>query len=482
MSQTFDVLVVGGGPGGYVAAIRAAQLGLKTACADMRKNPRGKPAFGGTCLNIGCIPSKALLESSYNYARAAHHFAEHGVMVSGVKADLAKMQARKEKVVGALVGGIDGLFKKNNVTPLGGKARLLSLGDECRAEVTDADGKKTAVSARNVIVATGSVPRDIPAAPIDGKNIVDSEGALSFSSVPKRLGIVGAGVIGLELGSVWRRLGSEVRIFEALPEFLGAADADIAAAAMKIFKKQGLEIEIGAKVVSAKSSAKGVAVEWADAKGGKQSEKFDKLIVAVGRVPYLDGLNAEEAGLKVAGGRIAVDDHCRALHAKDGANFSNVFGVGDVVRGPMLAHKAEDEGAMVAELIAGQKPEIDYDCIPWVIYTHPEIAWAGKTERELKEAGVDYRKGSFPFLANGRARGLGETDGMVKMLADKASDRILGVHILGSAASEMIAEGVLAMEMRASSEDIARTCHAHPTLSEAFREAAMAVDGRAIHI
>ena len=474
MSETFDVVVVGGGPGGYVAAIRAAQLGLKTACADMRKNARGKPAFGGTCLNIGCIPSKALLESSYNYARASHHFAEHGVMVSGVKADLAKMQARKEKVVGALVGGIDGLFKKNGVTPLGGKARLVSLGDECEVEV-DADGKKTTVRARNVILATGSVPRDIPSAPLDGKNIVDSEGALSFSSAPKRLGVVGAGVIGLELGSVWRRLGSEVRILEALPEFLGAADADLAAAAMKIFKKQGLEIEVGAKVVSAKSSAKGVAVEWEDAKGGKQSEKFDKLIVAVGRVPYLEGLNAEGVGLETDRGRIKVDEQCRTSRG-------NVFGIGDVVRGPMLAHKAEDEGAMVAELIAGQKPEIDYNCIPWVIYTHPEMAWAGKTERELKEAGVDYRKGSFPFLANGRARGLGETDGMVKILADAASDRILGVHILGSAASEMIAEGVLAMEMMASSEDIARTCHAHPTLSEAFREAALAVDGRAIHI
>lgn len=475
MSETFDVLVIGGGPGGYVAAIRAAQLGMKTACADMRKNARGKPAFGGTCLNIGCIPSKALLESSYNYARASHHFAEHGVVVSGVKANLQTMQARKEKVVATLVGGIDGLFKKNKVAPLGGKARLVSLGDECEAEVDLGGGKKETVRARNVVLATGSVPRDIPAAPLDGKNIVDSEGALAFSAVPKKLGVVGAGVIGLELGSVWRRLGAEVRVLEALPEFLGAADADIAAAALKIFKKQGLEIEVGAKVVSAKSSAKGVAAEWEDAKGGKHSEKFDKLIVAVGRVPYADGLNAEGVGLETEGGRIKVDAHCRTSRG-------NVFAIGDVVRGPMLAHKAEDEGAMVAELIAGQKPEVAYDCIPWVIYTHPEIAWAGKTERELQGAGVKYRKGSFPFLANGRARGLGETDGMVKILADAESDRILGVHILGAAASDMIAEGVLAMEMMASSEDIARTCHAHPTLSEVFREAALAVDGRAIHI
>ena len=475
MSETFDVLVVGGGPGGYVAAIRAAQLGMKTACADMRKNARGKPAFGGTCLNIGCIPSKALLESSYNYARASHHFAEHGVVVSGVKANLQTMQARKEKVVATLVGGIDGLFKKNKIVPLGGKARLVSLGDECEAEVDFGGGKTETVRARNVVLATGSVPRDIAAAPLDGKNIVDSEGALAFSAVPKKLGVVGAGVIGLELGSVWRRLGSEVRVLEALPEFLGAADAEVASAALKIFKKQGLEIEVGAKVVSAKSSAKGVAVEWEDAKGGKRTEKFDKLIVATGRVPYLEGLNAEGVGLEVEGGRLKVDERCRTSRG-------NVFGIGDVVRGPMLAHKAEDEGAMVAELIAGQKPEVAYDCIPWVIYTHPEIAWAGKTEGELQAAGTKYRKGSFPFLANGRARGLGETEGMVKILADAESDRILGVHILGAAASDMIAEGVLAMEMMASSEDIARTCHAHPTLSEVFREAALAVDGRAIHI
>ena len=475
MSETFDVLVVGGGPGGYVAAIRAAQLGMKTACADMRKNARGKPAFGGTCLNIGCIPSKALLESSYNYARASHHFAEHGVVVSGVKADLQTMQARKEKVVATLVGGIDGLFKKNKIAPLGGKARLVSLGDECEVEVDLGGGKTETVRARNVVLATGSVPRDIAAAPLDGKNIVDSEGALAFSAVPKKLGVVGAGVIGLELGSVWRRLGSEVRVLEALPEFLGAADAEVASAALKIFKKQGLEIEVGAKVVSAKSSAKGVAVEWEDAKGGKRTEKFDKLIVATGRVPYLEGLNAEGVGLEVEGGRLKVDERCRTSRG-------NVFGIGDVVRGPMLAHKAEDEGAMVAELIAGQKPEVAYDCIPWVIYTHPEIAWAGKTEGELQAAGTKYRKGSFPFLANGRARGLGETEGMVKILADAESDRILGVHILGAAASDMIAEGVLAMEMMASSEDIARTCHAHPTLSEVFREAALAVDGRAIHI
>ena len=483
MSETFDVLVVGGGPGGYVAAIRAAQLGLKTACVDMRKNARGRPAFGGTCLNIGCIPSKALLESSYNYLRAREHFAAHGVVISQARADLGVMQSRKEKVVDALVGGIDGLFKKNKITPLGGKARLASLGDECAVEVTDG-GEKTTVRARNLILATGSVPRDIPSAPLDGKNIVDSEGALSFSQVPKRLGIVGAGVIGLELGSVWRRLGSEVRILEALPEFLGAADADIASAALKIFKKQGLQIETGAKVISAKraggSGAKkkgagAVSVEWEDAKGEKHSEGFDKLVVCVGRVPYAEGLNAEGVGLETEGGRLKVDGHCRTSRA-------NVYAVGDVVRGPMLAHKAEDEGMMAAELIAGQKPEVDYDCVPWVIYTHPEIAWAGKTERELRAAGTDYRKGSFPFLANGRARGLGETEGMVKILADAATDRILGVHILGSAASEMIAEGVLALEMRASAEDIARTCHAHPTLSEVFREAALAVDGRAVHI
>ena len=475
MTKTiYDVLVIGGGPGGYVAAIRAAQLGLSVACVDKWKNAKGKTVYGGTCLNVGCIPSKALLESSYNYERATKHFAAHGVIVEKSRLDLAVMQKRKDKVVNALVTGIDGLFKKNKVTALSGAASIVSVGEVCEVAIVDGDDKSTA-HAKHLIIATGSVPRAIPPAPVDNHNIVDNEGALAFDSVPKKLGVIGAGVIGLELGSVWNRLGAKVQVLEALPEFLSAADVDIAQAAAKIFQKQGLQLETGAQVSAAKTVGNSVKVSWQ--KDGKtESEQFDKLIVAVGRAPFTEGLNVEGVGLELERGFIVVDSHCRT-------KFANVFAIGDVVRGPMLAHKAEDEGAMVAELIAGQKPEIEYDSIPWVIYTHPEIAWAGKTEQELKSAGVEYRKGAFPFIANGRARGLGETDGMVKMLAAADDgDRILGVHILGAGASDLIAEGVLALEMGAASEDIARTCHAHPTLSEAFREAALAVDGRAIHI
>lgn len=440
---------------------------------DKWKNSKDKTVYGGTCLNVGCIPSKALLESSYNYERATHHFAAHGVLVDNVTVDLAVMQKRKEKIVNTLVSGIDGLFKKNKITALKGSATIASIGDICEVTITE-NGTTETVQAKNLIIATGSVPRSIPPAPIDNKNIVDNEGALAFDSLPKKLGVIGAGVIGLELGSVWNRLGSDVRVLEALPDFLAAADTDIAKEAGKLFKKQGLAIETGATVTQAKNTGKQVAVKW-EKNGETHSETFDKLIVAVGRAPYTDGLNADGAGLAMERGFITVDEQCRT-------RFANVFAIGDVVRGPMLAHKAEDEGSMVAELIAGQKPEIEYDCIPWVIYTHPEIAWVGKTEQELNAAGIDYRKGAFPFLANGRARGLGETDGMVKMLAAADDDRILGVHILGAGASDLIAEGVLAMEMGAASEDIARTCHAHPTLAEAFREAALAVDKRAIHI
>ena len=468
--KLYDVLVIGGGPGGYVAAIRAGQLGLSTACVDKWKNPKGKAVYGGTCLNVGCIPSKALLESSYNVVRAREHFAAHGIQTGDVSVDIDVMQKRKEKIVTTLVTGINGLFKKNKVDALFGAASLETIGDICEVKVEGAG----VVRAKNVIIATGSESRDIPAAPVDDDCIVDNVGALAFTAPPKKLGVIGAGVIGLELGSVWRRLGSEVRILEAMPEFLAAADADIARDAAKIFKKQGLNIEVGAKVTEAKTGKKGVAVKW-EKDGGQDSDTFDKLIVAVGRAPHTAGLNADGVGLQMDGGRIVVDDHCRTAHP-------NVYAIGDVVRGPMLAHKAEDEGMMVAELIAGQKPEVEYDAIPWVIYTHPEIAWVGKTEQELVAAGVSYRKGAFPFIANGRARGLGETEGMVKMLADAATDRVLGVHILGAGASDLIAEGVLAMEMVAASEDIARTCHAHPTLAEAFREAALAVDGRAIHI
>ena len=470
MSETYDVLVVGGGPGGYVAAIRAAQLGLKTACVDKWQNAAGKTVYGGTCLNVGCIPSKALLESSYNSVRAREHFAEHGVKTGKVSVDIKVMQKRKQQIVDTLVGGVGGLFKKNKIDALSGVASIVSVGEVCEIAING----KPAAKCKNLVIATGSVSRQIPPAPVDNKRIVDNIGALEFDEPPAKLGVIGAGVIGLELGSVWRRLGSEVRILEAMPDFLPAADADISKAALKIFQKQGLQFEFGSAVTAAKNTGKKVNVEWKTDKG-TQKDSFDKLIVAVGRAPYTEGLNLQAAGVQTERGFIVVDEHCRA-------GRENIFAIGDVVRGPMLAHKAEEEGAMVAELIAGQKPEVAYECIPWVIYTHPEIAWVGKTEQELKESGVKYRKGSFPFAANGRARGLGETDGMVKILAEEESDRIVGAHILGAGASDMIAEGVLAMEMVAASEDIARTCHAHPTLAEVFREAALAVDGRAIHI
>ena len=470
----YDVLVIGGGPGGYVAAIRAAQLGLNTACVDRWKNAAGKTVYGGTCLNVGCIPSKALLESSYNFERARHRFAEHGIVAKGVSVDLPQMQKRKDIIVDKLVGGIGFLFKKNKIAALGGTASIVKIGEVCEVEIADGSNRER-VSAKNLIIATGSSPHGIPSAPFDGERIVDNEGALAFKEIPKRLGVVGAGVIGLELGSVWQRLGSEVKILEALPDFLAAADSEIAKEAQKLFKKQGLQIELGASVLSAKAGKKNVRVAWRDKDGKEGEENFDKLVVAVGRAPCTEGLNAGEAGLEIdERGFIQVDGECRT-------RFSNVFAIGDVVRGPMLAHKAEDEGMLAAELIAGQKPEVNYDAIPWVIYTHPEIAWVGKTEQELKRDGVDYRKGVFRFASNGRALGLGESDGLVKILAARESDRIVGVHIIGGTASDMIAEGVLAMEFSASSEDIARTVHAHPTLTEVFREAALAVDGRAIH-
>ena len=468
--ETYDVAVIGGGPGGYVAAIRAGQLGLKTACIERWPAASGSDVvYGGTCLNVGCIPSKALLESSHRFEEAAEEFAAHGVKVGGVKLDLATMQKRKDKIVGELTGGIRLLLKKNKVEPIAGTARLAKIGSQCEIEIGDRK-----IAATNVIIATGSVSRPIPAAPVDNKMIVDNIGALAFTEVPKRLCVIGAGVIGLELGSVWRRLGSEVVILEAMPEFLAATDSALAKAALREFTRQGLKISMGCKVDQAQVAGKKVKVSWSD--GGKQhSDSFDRLIVAVGRIACTEGLGATEAGLKIdAAGRIEVDEHCRTAHA-------NVYAIGDVVRGPMLAHKAEEEGVMVAELIAGQKPEVEYDCIPWVIYTHPEIAWVGRTEAQLKEAGVAYRAGSFPFIANGRAKGIGDTVGMVKILAEKESDRVVGVHMLGGNASDMIAEAVLAMEFGASAEDIARTCHAHPTLSEAVKEAALAVDGRAIH-
>ncbi len=469
----FDVVVIGAGPGGYVAAIRCAQLGLNTACVDDWKNVQGKASLGGTCLNVGCIPSKALLESSENFQRVGHDFAAHGITASGVQLDLAKMLARKDKIVSDFTLGISQLFKKNKVTPVHGRAQLLGCdGDLWRVGVAGSEELR----AKHIIIATGSVPRALPQAPLDGERIVDNAGALSFAEIPKRLLIIGAGVIGLELGSVWRRLGSEVTLLEAAPAFMPAADEQVAKEALRAFTKQGLKIHLGVKIDKVVQAKKELRVTWRDAQDAAQESIVDKLIVAVGRVPNTQGLGAEAAGLKLdEGGRIEVDAHCRT-------NLPGVYAVGDVVRGPMLAHKASEEGVMVAELIAGQAGHCDLDQVPWVVYTAPEIAWVGKTEQQLKAAGVVYKTGQFPFLANGRARALGDTTGFVKMLADAQTDRVLGVHIVGPMASELIQQAVLALAFSASSEDVARTIHAHPALSEVLHEAALAVDKRTIHI
>ncbi len=470
MAQTFDVVVIGGGPGGYVAAIRAAQLGLKTACIDDWKGTDGKPALGGTCTNIGCIPSKALLQSSENFEQAGHGFAEHGVRVKGLELDLAQMLKRKDQVVKASNDGVAYLFKKNKVAFFHGRGSFVKAGTEgCEIAVSG-----ETLSARNVIIATGSSPRVLSGAAFDEKLILSNDGALAIPEVPKRLGVIGAGVIGLEMGSVWRRLGSEVTILEALPVFLGAADEQIAREAWKIFTKQGLKIELGVKITGVKIR-KDVTVEYTDAEGKAQSAIFDRLIVSIGRIANTEGLNVEGVGLKLERGFVAVDEHCRT-------SLAGVWAIGDVVRGPMLAHKAEEEGVAVAERIAGQHPHVDFNTVPWVIYTTPEIAWVGKTEQQLKAEGVAYRAGTFPFSANARARALGDTSGLVKFLADAKTDSILGVHIIGAFASELIAEAVVAMEFRATSEDIGMICHAHPSLSEAMKDAALAVDKRALNI
>ena len=472
----FVLVVVGGGPGGYIAAVRAAQLGMKVACIDAWKNAKGKPSLGGTCLNVGCIPSKALLESSENYERAVHKFADHGIQVGTVSVDMATMQKRKDKIVDQLTGGVAYLFKKNKITSIHGLGRFVGReGDSIVLEAVDGE-TVTRVEGRQVIIATGSVPRAIPAAPIDNVDILDNAGALALATIPKRLGVIGSGVIGLEMGSVWRRLGAEVTLLEAMDGFLLAADEGIAKEAQKIFtKEQGIGLQLGAKVTGVKKGKKGLTVQYEQ--GGQTATlEVDKLIVAVGRVPFTTGLQLENIGLAVDGrGCVPVDEHCRTA-------VPGVWALGDVVRGPMLAHKAEEEGVAVAEQIAGQKTHIDFNNIPWVIYTAPEIAWVGQSEQQLKAAGVAYRVGSFPFAANGRAKGLGETAGFVKMLADAKTDRILGVHIIGPFASELISEAVVAMEFSASSEDIARIVHAHPSLGEVFHEAALAVDGRALNM
>jgi dihydrolipoamide dehydrogenase len=453
-----------------VAAIRAAQLGLSTACIDDWKTPDGKPALGGTCTNIGCIPSKALLQSSENFEQAGHGFAEHGVRVKGLELDLVQMLKRKDQVVKASNDGVAYLFKKNKIAFFHGRGSFVKAGTEgCEIAV----GGET-LPARNVIIATGSSPRALSGVAFDEKLILSNDGALAIPEVPRRLGVIGAGVIGLEMGSVWRRLGSEVTILEALPVFLGAADEQIAREAWKIFTKQGLKIELGVKITGVKAK-KDVTVEYADAQGKAQSATFDRLIVSIGRIANTEGLNGEGVGLKLERGFVAVDEHCRT-------SVAGVWAIGDVVRGPMLAHKAEEEGVAVAERIAGQKPHVDFNTIPWVIYTTPEIAWVGRTEQQLKAEGVAYRAGTFPFMANARARALGDTSGLVKFVADAKTDAVLGVHIIGAFASELIAEAVVAMEFRASSEDIGMICHAHPSLSEAMKDAALAVDKRALNI
>ena len=474
MSQEFDVVVIGAGPGGYIAAIRAAQLGMKVACIDEWKNAEGGPAPGGTCTNVGCIPSKALLQSSENYEHANLHFADHGIGVKGLSLDIAKIIGRKDSVVKQNNDGILYLFKKNKVTFFHGRGSFAAAKDGSY-QIAVAGAKNEQLTAKHVVVATGSNARALPGADFDEDRILSNDGALRIGEVPRKLGLIGSGVIGLEMGSVWRRLGAEVTILEGLPTFLGAVDQQIAKEAHKAFTKQGLKIELGVKVGAVKVSKKGVTVAYADAKGGEHSLAVDRLIVSIGRVPNTTGLNAGAVGLALdERGAITVDAECKT-------NLPNVWAVGDVVRGPMLAHKAEEEGVAVAERIAGQHGHVDFNTIPWVIYTSPEIAWVGQTEQQLKEAGTQYRSGSFPFLANGRARALGDTTGMVKMLADAKTDEILGVHIVGPMASELIAECVVAMAFRASSEDIARICHAHPSLSEATKEAALAVDKRSLN-
>jgi dihydrolipoamide dehydrogenase len=471
LSENFDVIVIGGGPAGYHAAIRAAQLGLRTACVDAWTGADGKAALGGTCLNVGCIPSKALLDSSKQFHNLTHSFKDHGISAANAAIDVGTMVGRKDKIVKQFTGGVALLFKANKVTSFLGSGRLL---EDRKVEVTAADGSKQTLAATNVILATGSVPIELPFAKFDGKRIVDNAGALAFDGVPKRLGVIGAGVIGLELGSVWRRLGAEVTILEALPDFLGTADRDVAKVAAREFAKQGLVIKLGAKVSKAEVKGDTVEVTYADAKG-EQKVVVDKLLVAVGRRAYTNDLLAGDTGVKVdERGRIAVDEHCWT-------GVDGVWAVGDCVRGAMLAHKGFEEGMAVAELIAGKAGHVNYDTIPWVIYTEPEIAWAGKTEDELKAANVPYKTGSFPFAAVGRAVAMNETAGQVKVIAHAETDRILGVHMVGPNVSELIAEAVVAMEFHGSAEDLARIVHAHPTLSEAVHEAALAVDKRAIH-
>ena len=472
MSQKFDVVVIGAGPGGYVAAIKAAQLGLSTACIEKYTDGEGKLALGGTCLNVGCIPSKALLDSSWKYKEAKEGFAIHGINHAGVTMDVAAMVGRKANIVKGLTSGVATLFKANGVTSLQGHGKLLAGK---KVELTKPDGTVEIIEAENVILASGSRPIDIPPAPVDQNVIVDSTGALEFQSVPKRLGVIGAGVIGLELGSVWSRLGSEVVVLEALEKFLPAADEAVSKEAFKTLTKQGLDIKLGARVTGSKVNGDEVVVNYTDA-NGEQNITFDKLIVAVGRRPVTTELLAADSGVNIdERGFVFVDDQCAT-------SVPGVYAIGDVVRGMMLAHKASEEGIMVVERIKGHKAQINYDLIPSVIYTHPEIAWVGKTEQVLKAEGVEVNVGTFPFAASGRAMAANDTGGFVKVIADAKTDRVLGVHVIGPSAAELVQQGAIGMEFGTSAEDIGMMVFSHPTLSEALHEAALAVNGHAIHI
>ncbi len=474
MSTQFDVVVIGAGPGGYIAAIRAAQLGLSVACIDAWQNGQGGPAPGGTCTNVGCIPSKALLQSSEHYDQVNHHFAEHGIEVKGVSLNVEQLLGRKNSVVKQNNDGILYLFKKNKITFFHGKGAF--AGKVEGGWAINVSGTSTAdIVAKHVVIATGSSARELPGLPFDEKQVLSNDGALNIAAVPKKLGVIGAGVIGLEMGSVWRRLGAEVTVLEAMPEFLAAVDQQVAKEAFKIFTKQGLAIQTGIKLGEIKAGAKSITIPYTDAAGAEQKLVVDKLIVSIGRVPYTGGLQADTVGLQLdERGFVVVDGDCKT-------NLPNVWAVGDVVRGPMLAHKAEEEGVAVAERIGGQHGHVNFNTIPWVIYTSPEISWVGQNEQELKASGRAYKAGSFPFLANGRARAIGDTTGFVKILADAVTDEVLGVHIIGPQASELIAEAVTIMEFKGAAEDIARICHAHPTLSESMKEAALAVDKRTLN-
>lgn len=470
MTQSFDLVVIGGGPGGYEAAIRAAQLGLSVACIEKRVH-KGKPSLGGTCLNVGCIPSKALLDSTHKYHDAAHEFAAHGIKIDKVSFDVKTMQARKDTVVGNLTGGIAQLFKGHNITWLQGTGKLLAGK---KVEFTPLEGAVEVIDAKNVILATGSVPVNIPVAQLVDDLIVDSTGALEFQEVPKRLGVIGAGVIGLELGSVWKRLGAEVVVLEAVDAFLPACDKAVSKEAQKILTKQGLDIRLGARVTGTEVKGKKVLVKYAD-KDGERAEEFDKLIVAVGRRPFTDGVLAADAGITLDERRfVHVDGQCRT-------SVPGVYAIGDLVRGPMLAHKAMEEGMMVAELIGGHHAQVNYDTIIGVIYTHPEIAWVGQSEEQAKADGIEVKSGQFAFAVNGRALAANDAQGFVKFVADAKTDRLLGMHVVGPNAGDIVHQGMISLEFGASVEDLQLMTFAHPTLSEVVHEAALSVDGRAIH-